>query len=355
MALPALQSLKDCADYSQIIEPFYPQLYELPSTILSTVKNGESLVSLYADTNPFIGGLAFSIFLGFIVWGVSEYNRNYSQVDRLWSILPTFYVAHFAAWTHLNNLPSQRVDLVLFWSVIWSVRLTFNYWRKGGYEVGSEDYRWEIIRAQCHPVIFSIFNATFISFIQNVLLYLLAAPTYIILLASNIEPTIGAGDIIFTITELALVLSEWFSDNQQWDYQAAKKKFRETAKVPRDSGFTEEDLTRGFIVSGLWAYCRHPNFTAEQTIWLVLYLWSSYAGNVLYSWACWGSLFLVLLFRGSTSLTEKITAGKYPTYTDYQKHVGGLIPTFQAYKPVAATPKIIRTSDLSKREKAKQK
>lgn len=21
-------------------------------------------------------------------------------------------------------------------------RLTFNYWRKGGYEIGSEDYRW---------------------------------------------------------------------------------------------------------------------------------------------------------------------------------------------------------------------
>ncbi len=22
------------------------------------------------------------------------------------------------------------------------VRLTYNYWRKGGYNVGSEDYRW---------------------------------------------------------------------------------------------------------------------------------------------------------------------------------------------------------------------
>lgn len=22
------------------------------------------------------------------------------------------------------------------------LRLTFNYWRKGGYSIGSEDYRW---------------------------------------------------------------------------------------------------------------------------------------------------------------------------------------------------------------------
>lgn len=24
------------------------------------------------------------------------------------------------------------------------IRLTFNYWRKGGYTVGSEDYRWYV-------------------------------------------------------------------------------------------------------------------------------------------------------------------------------------------------------------------
>lgn len=24
------------------------------------------------------------------------------------------------------------------------IRLTFNYWRKGGYQIGSEDYRWYV-------------------------------------------------------------------------------------------------------------------------------------------------------------------------------------------------------------------
>ncbi|RWA12390.1 hypothetical protein EKO27_g2702 [Xylaria grammica] len=339
MALPAVKSLSDCTDYSKVVEPFLPQLYELPSNILSTLTSGESLLGLYASTNPLISGFAFSIFLGGIILIVSEVNRNYSQVDRLWSLLPTFYNVHFFAWTHLNNLPSQRVDLVLFWSVIWSVRLTFNYWRKGGYEIGSEDYRWEIIRGYCHPVIFFIFNATFISFIQNILLFLLAAPTYIILLASNIEPKIGTVDLLFATTELALVLSEWFSDNQQWDYQNAKKEYRQTAKVPRGYKYTQEDLSRGFITSGLWAYCRHPNFTAEQTI----------------CWAGSGSLFLVMLFQGSTWLTELITAGKYPEYKSYQKQVGVLLPSLRPYKPVAATPKVIRTSDLAKKEKSKQK
>ena len=222
-------------------------------------------------------------------------------------------------------------------------------------------------------MIFFIFNATFISFIQSILLFLLAAPTYIILLSSKIEPNIGTADLLFAGTELALVLSEWFSDQQQWgtllgcpgkiiiltdmdaDYQTAKKTYQTTAKVPRDCGFTQEDLNRGFITSGLWAYCRHPNFTAEQSIWLLLYQWSCYAGNVPYSWAASGPVFLILLFQGSTWLTELITSGKYSEYKAYQKQVGGLIPSLRPYKPAVAMPKIIRTSDLAKREKAKQK
>ncbi|RYC55585.1 hypothetical protein CHU98_g10617 [Xylaria longipes] len=323
MALPVIKSLEDCAAYSKVVEPFLPQLYELPSNVLNTVTNGESLLNLYTNTNPLVSGFAFSVFLGGIFWVASEVNRNYSQVDRFWSLLPAFYNAHFAAWTHLNDLPSQRVDLILFWSAIWSARLTFNYWRKGGYE--------------------------------SILLFLLAAPTYVVLLASNIEPKVGAADLLFAGTELALVLSEWFSDQQQWDFQLAKKQYQKTAKVPRGSGYTLEDLNRGFITSGLWAYCRHPNFTAEQTIWFLLYQWSCYAGNVPYSWAGSGPLFLVMLFQGSTWLTELITAGKYPEYKAYQKQVGVFLPSLRPYKTPVATPKIIRTSDLAKREKAKQK
>jgi steroid 5-alpha reductase family enzyme len=63
---------------------------------------------------------------------------------------------------------------------------------------------------------FFILNITFISFIQSVLLFLLAAPTYALLLASQHEKEISAVDIMFTATQLGLVLTEWFSDQQQW-------------------------------------------------------------------------------------------------------------------------------------------
>ena len=58
--------------------------------------------------------------------------RNYSHVDRLWSLLPPFYA--------LIWLPSfadnPRYLIAAGLVILWGARLTFNFARKGG-------YRWE--------------------------------------------------------------------------------------------------------------------------------------------------------------------------------------------------------------------
>lgn len=124
-------------------------------------------------------------------------------------------------------------------------------------------------------------------------------------------------------------------------YQTAKYKYKDDGKVPK--GFNKEDFDRGFITSGMFAYSRHPNFFAEQAIWFVLYQWSCYATNNLYSWTGIGAGSLVLLFQGSTWLTELITTGKYPEYREYQKQVGMFIPTgLRPYKS--------RAHELSKKQ-----
>lgn len=68
-----------------------------------------------------------------------------------------------------------------------------------------------------HPVLFSLFNLTFIAFIQNILIFLFsAAPSYVILLTSKFDPYITTGDMAFFAVEVALVISEFVSDGQQW-------------------------------------------------------------------------------------------------------------------------------------------
>ena len=107
--------------------------------------------------------------------------------------------------------------------------------------------------------------------------------------------------------------------------------YKKTGKVP--PGFEKADLDRGFIVSGLWTWCRHPNFACEQAIWFVLYQWSCMITNSLYNWTGIGALLYLALFQGSTWLTELITANKYPEYKEYQKKINKFVPRWSSALP----------------------
>lgn len=167
-ALPALKNMTEVSDWSKTVAPFLPQLYDLPNRVAAHITDPRGLKDVYASTNPLITSMAMVLLLTMIVLPVSEINKNYSQVDRLWSIIPAMYNVHYAVWAHINGLPTFRLNHVMAVSVIWSVRLTFNYWRKGGYTVGSEDYRWLIVKNYIGPTAMFILNCTFISLAQNV-------------------------------------------------------------------------------------------------------------------------------------------------------------------------------------------
>jgi steroid 5-alpha reductase family enzyme len=168
MALPLVKTLPECADFSKTVQPYLPQLYDLPYKIIEHINDRQALQHLYVTTNPLVTSFAFAMFVSAVVFVVSEINRNYSQVDRLWSLLPAIYNIHYDVWAHLNGVPSARVDHVMAVSVIWSARLTFNYWRKGGYQIGSEDYRWNIVKDYVGPIPMFVMNIFFISIAQNV-------------------------------------------------------------------------------------------------------------------------------------------------------------------------------------------
>lgn len=121
MALPVIRSLADCADFSQTVLPYTSQLYDLPQQLLQSWSNPTELRAIYLATNPLISALALSLFLAPVFLIVSEINRNYSQVDRCWSILPTIYNAHFTLYAHMSGLPTERLDYLLTCSVVWSV------------------------------------------------------------------------------------------------------------------------------------------------------------------------------------------------------------------------------------------
>ena len=121
MALPVIRSIADCINFDKTVLSYTGQLYDLPQQILQNITNLQALKVLYVSTNPLLSAFAFSLFLFPVFLLVSEVNRNYSQVDRCWSILPTIYNAHYAAYAHATGLSTRRLDVLLLLSTFWSV------------------------------------------------------------------------------------------------------------------------------------------------------------------------------------------------------------------------------------------
>ena len=87
-------------------------------------------------------------------------------------------------------------------------------------------------------------------------------------------------------------------------------------------GLTSGELETECHIQG---YSRHPNFAAEQSMWVVIYFFSVSASKELFNWSGVGAFLLILLFRGSVDLSEGISAGKYPEYKKYQVCVCAII------------------------------
>ncbi|KAI9929280.1 hypothetical protein ASPWEDRAFT_36732 [Aspergillus wentii DTO 134E9] len=353
LPLPPVQSVADCASFNHTVLPFLSQLTTLPVKLQEAGKDVDALKAIYLATNPFVTALAFCFALAGFLCIFSEINRNWSQVDRFWSLLPSIYNVHFAVWARLSGIESHSLDTIAAISLIWSIRLTYNYWRKGGYKIGSEDYRWQIVRSKVNNrFVFSLFNIVFISLAQSLLLLLITAPTYIFLLLSQVkdQEPFGIPDLVFSRVAFFFIVIETFADQQQWNFQNAKKEYQKTARIPDQykGQSTPEDLERGFVVSGLWSLSRHPNFLSEQAIWLSLYLWSCYRTETYAQWTGIGAVGILLIFQGSTRLTESISASKYPEYTEYQARVGRFIPRFSVkpkYKGSSKKRKTRRSED----------
>ena len=223
----------------------------------------------------------------------SVVTREYSWVDRIWSIIPIFYVAWFAL---ASGRLEPRLILMTLLVAAWGTRLTFNFIRKGGFSQGGEDYRWAELRRRMSPTAFALLNIFFISMAQNGLLLLITLPAWVA--AEQGQSPLGVLDFVAAGLFILFLVGETVADEQQWRYHSTK-------------------TAPGFLSNGLFRYSRHPNFFCEQGLWWAFYLFGLAAGAPWHNPSLAGPVLLTALFQGSTSFTESITVSKYPGYADY--------------------------------------
>ena len=290
-------------------------LLPVAAYFLGTPPN-ETQLSILRET---AWGVGFVVLLTFVV---GQLTRNNSQVDKLWSIVPAPY-AWYMTW---KGGMDERMVLMSVLVTIWAARLTYNFARRGGYSwkfwEGEEDYRWEVLRQRPgfkNPFVWLLFNLFFICFYQNTLIFLFTLPV-LSGLAENAAP-LGAWDYVLAAIYVGLVIMEYIADQQQFDFQT--EKYRRI-----NAGEPLGEYADGFVQTGLWSKMRHPNYFAEQSIWVVFYLFSVAATGEWLNWTMAGAVLLIILFKGSSDFSEEISAKKYPAYKDYQKRVARFIPKF---------------------------
>ncbi|KZT06025.1 DUF1295-domain-containing protein [Laetiporus sulphureus 93-53] len=300
----------------------------------------------------------FCLSTTFISWLLSVLTGNVSQVDRVWTFLPTIYTAYYALlplWPHEPLMPlwpytpgvihhavterySPRALLMLGLVVIWMFRLSYNTWRRGLFNLHDEDYRWQIVRNKIPRWLFKIVNLVFIAVIQNIILFLLGIPTHI---ATFQQPAhLSTSDYILGALALIDIALEFVSDNQQYSFQTYKKTgvHEKNEWIGARIKWTPQDAKRGFVTRGLWAWSRHPNFFCEQTFWALITLFPLLAPespnlpslpttSMTPLWPLTPALVLCILFFSSTRFTESISLSKYPeAYSAYRERVAMFVP-----------------------------
>jgi steroid 5-alpha reductase family enzyme len=285
-----------------------------------------SVIDAVVHLHPIYQSLALLVVFTLVLWLLSIMTDNYSWVDRAWSLVPIIYACTY---TVKSPFVWNDANLMFILIAIWGCRLTYNFYRKGGYQLSGEDYRWQHVKSFCFHsnipfvpfivrwLIWQLFNLLFVALYQNLLLWWITTPVFHV--ANNTRKTeLDALSIGLFFTGLMLILLETLADQQQWTFHQKK------AKQPNK--FT-------FLSTGLFAYSRHPNFFAEMAFWCHLAVWSLLRMHLWWHGCAFGALNLVLLFQGSTTLTEAISVSKYgEAYRTYQRNVSRLLPLPPSFK-----------------------
>lgn len=318
------------ASNGPMASPFFLSPSADPSfSAVRELLSGAALSWAWASSSPLAATVSLAAVFILLTWLLQVLTTNYSWVDRLWSTAPPLYALVYAA----SSGGDARTWLMAVLVTLWGARLTFNFARKGGYHPKEEDYRWAVVRDwlakhdPLHPLGRELFSLFFISIYQLVLIFLFTVPPLELAWQARGKIPLGAWDFALAAAFLGLLALETVTDQQQWDFQKAKH-----AMTPEQRQAAGGDFARGFRTTGVFAWSRHMNFFAEFMQWWVFYGFTWAVGAPWLNWAAGGAFLLTLLFQGSTQMTERLSAAKYPEYARYQETTSRLLPLWPGPK-----------------------
>lgn len=240
-----------------------------------------------------------------VVFGFSARHRNSSVYDPYWSLAPLPIGLYFG----LEAAFSPRLLIALVLVTVWSVRLTYNWWRRWkGME--DEDWRYVDIAKKTGRLYWPV-SFLGIHLFPTILVYLGCLPLWA---AANAGASLGPLDLLAFLVTIGAILIEAVADRQLRAHVCSEQR--------------DQILDRG-----LWRYSRHPNYLGELMLWWGLFLFALAAGEG--GWWIWlGPLAMTGLFLlVSIPMVEKRSLARRPAYRAYAERTPVLVPLLGRRRP----------------------
>jgi len=247
--------------------------------------------------------LAADVLATLVIFGFSQWFGNASFYDAYWSVAPPFLALYFlmAFAAELDT----RALLIFALVLAWAVRLTHN-WARGWHGLGHEDWRYVDLAATTGRFWWLV-NLLGIHLFPTVLVFL-GCLSIAACFAGPAAP-LNALDALASLIGWAALWLEFTADNQLRDFRT----------TPGNAGTT--------LATGVWSWCRHPNYLGEIGFWLALFAYAFAAtGTQSFELAIWGPVAMIALFMGiSIPMIDKRLATR-EGFAEHKARTFALLP-----------------------------
>ncbi|MFH1329198.1 MAG: DUF1295 domain-containing protein [Actinomycetota bacterium] len=229
---------------------------------------------------------------------------NTSAYDPYWSVVPL----PLALWWYFHAGAEGAADPVRFALAatvlgLWGIRLTANFVR-GWRGLAHEDWRYTAFR-RFGPLRYWLVSLAGLQLMPTLVVFAALLPVYALTRGPGNGPNLL--DVLAAVVALAALTLEAVADEQ--------KRRRRQGAAPG-----------GFVASGLWAWCRHPNYLGEVGLWWGVFGFALASGWGR-AWTVVGAVGMTLLFRVvSVPLMDRRMASRYPGYAAFAAALPALLP-----------------------------
>ena len=259
------------------------------------------------DTSFMLASLKMLLLLAVATWFVSLIIEDVSIVDYIWSLLTLLAVGTYAFLSGIDNPISLGMLLMVG---IWAVRLTWFLAKRGRNK--PEDRRYQVIRERNSPNFG--YKSLYLIFIFQALVAWVLSTLFVPIFSSSVD------------LSMSVVWTLWHSVGVAiWLFGFIYESIADHQLHSFNSQVVKQSTT---LSTGLWRYCRHPNYFGECCIWWGWFIYAIPTGSAWILLAPLIMTYLLLKFSGVGNMEQGITDRR----PDYQAYIDST-NTFFPWKP----------------------